>query len=447
MSSAKHSKIRFIGYTIPTTPANMVAIGNPNGPGAVAGTYLASVDLASDIAARIAVLKNAVEAAKAALQGQDNSDEVSNIFLAPEFFFHGQQGPYIFDHETPDPVELILAELAKVFTKEDYPNWTFIFGSAITAKVANITQIYAANSTSVRNNVVEALSKQWLAAFGPLQGVVFDMLVNFIKNCHSYPSLEVRNRALIISNIALDTPSKPLNTHAMTSEKYFCSNEDFLLYDVTGNTNIVTEQMTAYPYIDLSNGDLKHSAFDKHAIFRQNYGADNFPQYMDFGIEICLDHSDVRLRSNIDNEPFPANGDALHVQLIPSCGMQISLASIAADTNGFVFNCDGQYALDSSISQALQGTLSGVNCIYANYVDAQNNNYAGHTQLARVATPAQGGDPNRSTSQNATLQTLQASDLTIITPPYLANLHHHFAGGIGQVHIYGKDQPYTLYPK
>ena len=64
MTSARHSKIRFIGYTIPTTPANMVAIGNPNGPGAVAGTYLASADLASDIAARIAVLKNAVDAAK-----------------------------------------------------------------------------------------------------------------------------------------------------------------------------------------------------------------------------------------------------------------------------------------------------------------------------------------------------------------------------------------------
>lgn len=447
MTSAMHSKIRFIGYTIPTTPANMVAIGNPNGPGAVAGTYLASADLASDIAARIAVLKNAVDAAKQALQGQDNSDEVTNVFLAPEFFFHGQQGPYLFDSASQDPVELILHELAGVFTKEEYPNWTFVFGSAITAQVENIASIYADTSTSVRNRVVEALSKQWLAAYGPLQNVVFDMLVNFIKNCHSYPSLEVRNRALIISNIALDTPAKSLNTNAMTSEKYYCSNEDFLLYDVSGNTNIVTEQMTAYPYIDLSNGDLKQSAFDKYAIFRQNYGTDNIPNYVDFGIEVCLDHSDVRLRSNIDNEPFPANGDALHVQLIPSCGMQISLASIAADSNGFVFNCDGQYALDSIVSQAQQGIVNGVNCIYANYVDAQNNNYAGHTQLARVATPAQGGDPNRQTSQNATLQQLQASDLTIITPPYLVNLNHHFAGGIGQVHIYGKDQPYTLYPK
>lgn len=40
MPTNNYSTIRFIGYTIPTTPADMVAIGNPNGPGAVAGTYL-----------------------------------------------------------------------------------------------------------------------------------------------------------------------------------------------------------------------------------------------------------------------------------------------------------------------------------------------------------------------------------------------------------------------
>ena len=64
----------------------------------------------------------------------------------------------------------------------------------------NIERVYAANSTEVRNAVVEALSKQWQNAFGPLKDVVFDMLVNFIKNCHSYPNMEVRNRALLVSN-------------------------------------------------------------------------------------------------------------------------------------------------------------------------------------------------------------------------------------------------------
>lgn len=39
-----YERVRFIGYAIPTTPADMVAVGDPNGPGAVAGTYRASAD-------------------------------------------------------------------------------------------------------------------------------------------------------------------------------------------------------------------------------------------------------------------------------------------------------------------------------------------------------------------------------------------------------------------
>jgi hypothetical protein len=47
----------------------------------------------------------------------------------------------------------------------------------------------------------------------------------------------------------------------MTTEKYFDSNADFILYDVTGRTDVVTEQMTAYPQIDLTDGDLKQAAY------------------------------------------------------------------------------------------------------------------------------------------------------------------------------------------
>lgn len=446
MTTSNYSKIRFIGYTIPTTPANMVAIGNPNGPGAVAGTYLANADLQTDIAARIAVLKNAVDAVKAKLNPNEDPASVINLFVAPEFFFHGAQGPYVYSQGDTDPADLMLEGLVAAFPKSQYPNWTFVFGTAITAKIENIDVLYTENPTTTRNAVVEALSKQWLASFGPLNGVIFDMLVNFIKNCHSYPCLEVRNRALLVSNIALDGPGKDFNTNNMTTEKYFVSNEDFILYDVSGSQNVVTEQMTAYPMIDLTGGDLKKTPYDQYAIFRQNYGAGNFPNYMDFGIEICLDHSDVRLRQNIDNEPWPRAGDAIHIQLIPSCGMQISPASVAADTNGFVFNCDGQYALDGTIGEPQQGVQNSVQCIYANYVYSSNGNYAGHTQLARVAVPAKGGDPNRKTSQNATYQTLDASAITIVPVTAVSNLDQYFAGGPGQVHIYGLTTPYTLYP-
>lgn len=442
--STNYSSIRFIGYTIPTTPADMVAIGNPNGPGAVAGTYLALDDLKQDVAARVAVLQAAVATAKAALPN-DTPGSVLNVFVAPEFFFHGAQGPYLYSDDASDPVDEILSQLLAAFPPANYPDWTFVFGTAISARIANPDRVFGLNSTTTRNAVVEALSKQWLAAFGPLSDVIFDQLVNFIKNCHAYPVVEVRNRALIVSGVKLDAPAKTLNASNMTTEKYYDSNEDFLLYDVSGNPKIVTEQMTAYPQIDLTNGDLKHGQYDKFAIFRQNYGTGNTPSYVDFAVEICLDHSDARLRRNMDNEPFPKKTDGIHVQLVPSCGMQIVPGSVAADHNGFVFNCDGQYALDSTKGPQA-GNQSGVQCIYANYVDESNKNYAGHTQLARVGKPAVGGDPQL-TKTDATFATLDASSLTVLPVKKIDQLPSVFAGGPGAVHIYGLSTPFPMFPR
>jgi len=445
-----HSAVRFIGYPIPTTPSQVIPIGNPNGPGAVAGTYLAAPSFSQDVAIRIAVLKNAVDTARAALP-KDPAGAVTNVFVAPEFFFHGLQGPYIYGPQEQDPVATLLEALVAAFPPSDYPDWTFVFGSAISARIDAPERVFGTNSVTVRNAVVETLSQQWQASFGPLQAVIFDMLVNFIKNCHAYPAVEVRNRALLVSGIPLSTPAKQLDVDNMTTEKYYDSNEDFILYDVAGKKNVVTEQMTAYPQIDLTAGDLKHSPYDKYAIFRQNYGATDFPRYVDFGLEICLDHSDFRLRRNIDNEPFPKSGDAVHVQLIPSCGMQIILQGVATDANGLVFNCDGQYALDSSVGQPQAGVQSGVQCIYANYVDPKPvdprySKYAGHTQLARVATPAVGDDPNAPGSKNATFDKLSASDVTVLAVKPIKDLDTCFAGGPGELHVYGMSKPYTLYP-
>jgi hypothetical protein len=444
--ASRYSKIRFIGYAIPTTPANLVSIGDPNGPGAVAGSYLADEDDGADIAARIAVLKQAVETAKSKLPADEDPNSVINLFVAPEFYFHGAQGPYLYRNGEADPADTILEQLVAAFPKDEYPNWSLVCGSVISAQSANIDTVYRANATGVRNRVVECLAKQWQASFGPLKGVLFDQLINFIKNCHANPSMEVRNRALLVSNIALDTPFTPLQSDRMTTEKYFVSNEDFLLYETEGRQEVVTEQMTAYPFIDLSAGDIKRDAFDQYAIFRQHYGDDNFPQYVDFAVEICLDHSDVRLRRNIDNEPFPSSGDAVHVQIIPSCGMQIQQQSVAADCNGFVFNCDGQYALDATQGGAETGVFNGVASVYANYVNGKNSGYAAHSQLARIAQPARGGDPNGEGASDASFHPLAAEDICIAAVKPIAHLDDCFAGGAGEVHIYGQTNPYTLYP-
>lgn len=437
--NSSYSKIRFIGYAVPTTPAGLVPIGNPNGPGAVAGTYLGNDDPQTDITDRISIVKNAVDTAKAKI-GISEPD-VINVFVAPEFFFHGTQGPYIYDSPSGDPVDTLKNQLVNTFTADDYPNWIFIFGSAITTILKNVERVYDYNSVKVRNQVVESLSKQWQSAYGPLKDVIFDMLVNFIKNCHAYPNCEVRNRNVILSYLPIaifNNNHTYANTNLMTTEKYFVSNEDFLLYEVNGK-QVITEQMTTYPSIDLSAGDLKYNAFDQYAFFVLNEKIDTW--YPGIGVEICLDHSDARLRRNIDNYDKQFIG-GIHIQLIPSCGMQIKWPCVATDKNGFVFNCDGQYAL-SSIGKG-QTIINDVDCLFANYNN--NGGYAAHTQLAQVNAPATGNDPDSPGSSNATFLKLDEANIDVfpVVPP--ANFDEYFAGGPGEIHIYGLHNPYTIYP-
>lgn len=434
MSTAHHSKIRFISYAIPTGP-ELSAVGT--------GVYLGNPNTAKDMAARIAILKHAVDTAKAQLPAGESSKQVINLFMAPEFFFHGTQGPYIYATDNEDPLPKLLSDLALVFNSNHYPNWTFIFGTAVTAQVANIDNVFASESVIARNAIVATLAQQLQNASGATYQLISNTLRDFIDDCQDAPNLIVRDRALIVSNILLDTPISDLQTNLMMTEKYNLSEEDFILCAAPGTTNVVTEQMVGYDRIDLSNGDIKHSAFDKYAIFRQNYGKHNFPQFVDFAVEICLDHDDARLRNNLGLEPFPSKGNAVHVQLIPSYGSQIVQENVVADQFGFVFNCDGQTALDAS-SVPQQGDLYGVQSVYASYSDGA---YAAHSQLARVQTAAHGNDPN---NNSASFEVLSAADVKVITlnPPTLVEgiFAHYFAGGPGAIHIFGLNQPYTMYP-
>ena len=117
--------------------------------------------------------------------------------------------------------------------------------------------------------------------------------------------------------------------------------------------------------------------------------------------------------------------------------------NVVADQFGFVFNCDGQVAFDAS-TVPQQGDLYGVQSVYASYSDGA---YAAHSQLARVQTAAQGNDPN---NNSASFEVLSAADVTVITlnPPVLVDgvFANYFAGGPGAIHIFGLNQPYTMYP-
>jgi len=440
MAVTSYDKVRFIGYAIPTTPADMIAVGDPNGSGAVAGTYRAAEDFETDIRARAGVLAAAVRTAKAAL-ADVGDPSILNVFVAPEFFWHGTMGPYVYKPGDRDPADAILEVLQAEFPAAEYPHFLLVLGSVITTEVADIDVVMSSSTAKVRNDIVRALGEGWNATSGPLSEVIFDMFVDFVRNGHAYPEVEVRNRALVIAPAGASGVVSDFEANVLTTEKYFDSNEDFLLWDVTGKP-VITEQMTAYPTIDTTGGDFKSAPFDEYAIFRVPDAA----APVTVAVEVCLDHSDRRLRKSVDRNPWPDRADGIDLHLVPSCGMQLGAPSVAARAGGWAFNCDGQYPLGAAAAAgtAQRSVVAGVDSVYTDYVDAAGAAYGAHTQLARVQTGAVGGDAKSPSAHDATFAAAPEVDVTVIPVAGDAEFDAYFAGGPGAVHIYGKDAPLPL---
>lgn len=429
--------VRFIGYAIPTTPCSIVGIGDVDGSGAVAGTYPALTDYQQDLAARLDVMEDAVKAAFGEIERQGVSqDGALNVFVAPEFYWHSDVGPYVFAPGESDPADLILAELRSRFTAEEYPNTVFIFGTVISAEVGNLQAVLNDSSVVQRNKVIRAIGEGWTNTTGAIQDALFDMMVNFVKLGHAYPKVEVRNRALVLGAENLGAVGNQMQTKSLTTEKYFASNEDFLLWDVTGKP-VITEQMVAYPVLDLSDGDLKRSPSDSKAIFTVD-------RNLNVGVEICLDHSDHRLRRSAARSPWPVEAEGVDLHLVPSCGMQLHPASIAAISGGLAFNCDGLYGLDAASSgEVVKGSVGGVESVHVSYIDGGDTTYGAHSQLTRVTVGPVGGDSAQPGSANAVTEVPDV-DVTVVPLPAAPNLHTVFAGGPGAVHIYGLHRPLAV---
>ncbi|MFA9276047.1 MAG: hypothetical protein ACEQSE_14365 [Candidatus Aquirickettsiella gammari] len=443
MTTNNYSQCRFIGYAIPTGPSQDKLILSKY----LVGNYLGAVDVVQDLLARIAILKHAVDTAKQALPANEDPHLVNNIFMAPEFYFHGPLGPYIYRHTDEDPAELALKLLAQTFNPQDYPNWTFVFGTMISAKVANIDAVFQSPAVKMRKRLVESLALNAEAEFGNARSVTEQILNDTITDLRANPAVEVRDRALVFSNLGLQLPGKSQVHQALTTEKYFLSPIDFVLFE-TSNQDVITEEMVAYPHIDLSDGDVKRHVHDSYAIFSQNYGQNNLPAIINYGVEICLDHDDARLRKNMKRENLSATDVMLQIQLIPSSGSAIMQQCVVVGANGFVFNVDGWCAFDESTSPQA-ANVAGVQSVYTNYTFVQNGTqYNAHTQLAQVKNPAQGCDPNKYPADFQFLSAENVIGLTVSEPILNAgNFSDYFAGGCGAIQIYGGEVPYDLLPK
>lgn len=418
-----YDRVRFIGYVIPTTPAEVVPIGDPDGTGSMAGTYRALADIDADIAARAAQLEQAVTVALDAVP--DGESGVLTVFVVPEFYWHGTLGPYTHAPGETDPVDRVIAALRGTLPLGSRPDVLFVCGSVITSAIADVEALFDDPNTRARNDIVRSIGEAWRISTGAMNGILLDMLGEFLRAAHAYPSVEVRNRGIVLGAGVGET----------TVEKYFDSNEDFLLWDTAG-AHVITEQMTAYPVIDTTAGDVKRHPADPHAIFSVAGEA--------VAVEVCLDHADERIRQSLPREDWPLSGDGLALHIIPSCGMQLKPASVAARAGGWAFNCDGEYALGDAThaGKAQHGEVGGVGCVWVDHVapggsDQVGHTQGGHTQLAHVVTAPVGGYSTASGAHDAVFGSVEDIAPVVRDVPPTAQTASVFAGGPGQVHIYG----------
>lgn len=261
-----YSAVQFIGYEIFT------------GPGQNPKRYVGLDGDRDDIAARVALMKEALNAAKASPQ-VNKDPAVLKIFMAPEFYFRGARGAYPIDLVTgtgPDGGGLVGA-LTDLIREGHWADWLVVFGTIVARGKNEVYNVSLVQQGSFRNEN-ERLSK----------GVLI--------------------------------------------MKEFMSQIDFLRISPRGVTAADRSRLAAVgpgTYALEQNNPGQVGGYSGGSIFKI--------AGITFGLETCLDHAARRLL-----RAWPMAGDPfIQIQLIPSGGISIQTAAVATLDGGLVFNVDG----------------------------------------------------------------------------------------------------------
>lgn len=395
---ASYKDVQFIGYALTTTPEVTTELGFPS---FVEGQYTGIEPPRDDIDKRVEMIMNAVQ--QTVKSGAvDSSPSTLKIFMLPEFTLRGPRGAY--DNHPPaiDYFTYFRTELAKCVAGAEWQGWLFVVGTFVeTVGYVRGNDPELDHKAVQREKVAVALAEAWSLAGNctAAAGKVQTAMNAFADYCRHAPLYEVTDRCYVVAG----GPPGPNYPHGLSVQKKFLSNEDFVL-NLYGK--VVTEDQCAYPVIPEVHGEDKLEAFDDYSIF--TIGG------IKFGLEICLDHYNARLRTNRQ----PAS-ELVQIQLIPSCGMAIQQPSVIAGPGGLVFNCDGQYGGLTTVEGTLwsSSTVSGA-----------------HAQLTQVTTPCADDSP-AANAVNASLAEPPASPVTTvpIDAPATPKL---YAYGPGEVLIF-----------
>lgn len=269
-----YSAVQFIGYEIFT------------GPGQYPKRHFAGLDNdRDDRAARVALMEEALNAAKASRQ-VNNDRAVLKVFMAPEFYFRGQRGTY--------PIDLVTGT---------GPNERGLIGA-------------------LTDMIKDPSWADWLVVFGTIVA----------RSSGSRGRTEVYNIS-VVQQGSFRGESERLDKGVLIM-KEFESSIDFLNISPEGLTRAEMAQLPAFgpgTYALEQNhpGQAGGGGYNGGSIFRI--------AGITFGLEMCLDHATRRLL-----RAWPRTDDSfIQVQLIPSAGMSIQAAAVATQSDGLVFNVDG----------------------------------------------------------------------------------------------------------
>ncbi|CAB9497229.1 expressed unknown protein [Seminavis robusta] len=121
-------------------------ITNSTLPSSLWQCYLGEADQAQDVRRRMKIMTDAVERA---YEQANHSPDILKIFIAPEFFWRGREGAYVFDvNETrrerlKDMVDdkdkctevcQIMLGLEQLVSQKKYKDWLFLFGTVVVSE-------------------------------------------------------------------------------------------------------------------------------------------------------------------------------------------------------------------------------------------------------------------------------------------------------------------------
>jgi hypothetical protein len=287
-----YAQLQFLAYVLNTGYKQALPAPAPANP-----CYRGLADPAQDIAARVALVKRAIETAAADPTLLGGADTLK-VFMMPEFFFRGNTGAYDLAS-----VQTAIAALQALVATDDWDDWLFIFGTVVGYSEPHDKDI------------------SWT-----------DWFLNMVSSTAVVQPSDIYNFSLVHMGGAAPGDA---DTHVVMKDSI--SNQDFIPKSkLTAGLPLVPPGLllaenTRYVTAGAAGRGRENQYFN-------NDGSGIFNAAgIRFGMEICLDHALKRL---VRSPQIP--GDTrVQVQLVPSCGMSLKEPALLIDASGLAFCCDG----------------------------------------------------------------------------------------------------------